>query len=941
MLVMKTPIRLRRNQLSCSTSALALLAGAVLIGDVTPAKAANPNWIGAASGDWFSGTNWSTNTAPAAGDNVTIDTKMPNATTLDGGVGAGTANVSTATVGLTHTGDLTITNGGSLGSTSGTVGAAVGSVGTATVTGINSRWNSTGSVSVGSSGNGTLMVSGGGSVGDNNAFIGEAANSTGNVTVDGSGSSWNTSVQLSIGNNGAGTLMVSNGGQVTFFNGLLGQSSAGSTGTVTVTGAGSIMAGDGLTVGALGTGTLNILAGGRVNDSLANVGTLAGSVGTVVVDGSGSTWLNTGNGGPTSAITIGDAGSGTLTISNGAVVQSMSNAIIIARQAGSTGVLNIGSAPGTAPVAPGTLILNDVVQFGAGTGTINFNHNASGYVFAAEIEGVGTINQIAGETILTSSSGMTGPTNVTGGRLAVDGELYASTVNVSGGGVLGGTGNVGAVVANANGIVAPGDGIGTLHVAGNVAFTPGSIYQVEVNAAGQGDKLVAGGVATLTGGTVQVLAGSGNYSQSNKYTILSAAGGVSGAFAGVTSNLAFYAPSLSYEGNDVDLVLSRNTTTLIAVGVTPNQIAAASGVTSLGAGNAVNSAVLHLSATQAQQAFDRLSGEVYASTKEVLIDDSRFARDAAVNRIRSAFGAVGAPSGPFAAFAADGTPVAATADSLAFWGQGFGSWGSTDGNGNAAALSRTTGGFLTGGDAFAFDRVRIGAYGGYSRSTFNVNDRGSSGFSDNYHLGVYGGSQWGALGFRTGASYTWHQIGTSRSVVFPGLAEQMSSHYGAATSQVFGDLGYRIDVGRTMVGKLALEPFANLAYVNLWTGGFGETGGPAALTGRSSSTDVTYTTFGLRGSSDFSLGGMAAIARGSVGWRYAAGDVTPVSLLGFADGGTPFNVQGVPIARDSAVVEAGLDVRMFNNISVGLSYVGQTASHAQDNDFKANMIWKF
>ncbi len=111
----------------------------------------------------------------------------------------------------------------------------------------------------------------------------------------------------------------------------------------------------------------------------------------------------------------------------------------------------------------------------------------------------------------------------------MDGEIYASTVTVSGGGILGGIGNVGSIVANAGGIVAPGDGIGTLNVANNVTFAPGSIFQVEVNAAGQSDKLVVGGIATLNGGTVQVLAGAGNYSQNANYTILSAAGGVNGA----------------------------------------------------------------------------------------------------------------------------------------------------------------------------------------------------------------------------------------------------------------------------------------------------------------------------------------------------------------------------------------------------------------------------
>ena len=167
-----------------------------------------------------------------------------------------------------------------------------------------------------------------------------------------------------------------------------------------------------------------------------------------------------------------------------------------------------------------------------------------------------------------------------------------------------------------------------------------------------------------------------------------------------------------------------------------------------------------------------------------------------------------------------------------------------------------------------------------------------------------------------------------------------SPDYSAGTAQAFGDLGYRIDAGHTAVGALAFEPFANLAYVNLWTGGFSETGA-AALTGRSGATDVTFSTLGLRDSTNFSLNGMAATARGSLGWRHAYGDVTPASLLAFAGGGSSFSVQGVAIATDSAVVDAGFDVVVARNVSVGLAYVGQAASHAQDHDFKANLNWKF
>ncbi len=51
-------------------------------------------------------------------------------------------------------------------------------------------------------------------------------------------------------------------------------------------------------------------------------------------------------------------------------------------------------------------------------------------------------------------------------------------------------------------------------------------------------KLLVSGTATLNGGTVQVIGGSGNYSPATSYSIL-AAQSVTGAFAGATSDLAF------------------------------------------------------------------------------------------------------------------------------------------------------------------------------------------------------------------------------------------------------------------------------------------------------------------------------------------------------------------------------------------------------------------
>jgi outer membrane autotransporter protein len=172
-------------------------------------------------------------------------------------------------------------------------------------------------------------------------------------------------------------------------------------------------------------------------------------------------------------------------------------------------------------------------------------------------------------------------------------------------------------------------------------------------------------------------------------------------------------------------------------------------------------------------------------------------------------------------------------------------------------------------------------------------------------------------------------------VAFPGFADNLTADYNAGTTQVFGELGYRYDVNR-----LALEPFANLAYVNLRTGRFTEQGGLAALTGASSSSDTTFTTLGARASTSFMLGTMPTTARGSLGWRHAFEDVVPFSTFAFA-GGSAFTVAGVPIARDSALINVGLDFAVARAATVGISYGGQFGSNAEDQSVRGNLVVKF
>jgi outer membrane autotransporter protein len=346
---------------------------------------------------------------------------------------------------------------------------------------------------------------------------------------------------------------------------------------------------------------------------------------------------------------------------------------------------------------------------------------------------------------------------------------------------------------------------------------------------------------------------------------------------------------------------------------------------------------------------------VHASAAGVMLDESRHVRDAVLGRARQSYGSTSAvlaalgPTAPEVAYAAaapvyKAAPFAAPANDRVFatWSQAIGAWGQTDGDGNAAALDRKTTGVIGGVDATVAQRWRLGMAGGFTRNSLSVDARASSASIDNTHVALYGGGQLGssgagAWGVRGGAVFTWHEITTNRSIVFPGFADSTKADYHAYSTQAFAELGYSV-----VVGRAAFEPFAAVAYVNLDNNGFREGGGAAALTAREQSLATTFTTLGLRGAIVLGAGnGMAMTARGTLGWRHAFGDVTPALAFSFASGGVPFTIAGVPIAKDSALVETGFDIDLTSSAKLGLAYSGQLASDAQDHAVKGNFLWKF
>ncbi|NLC35433.1 MAG: autotransporter domain-containing protein [Alcaligenaceae bacterium] len=530
------------------------------------------------------------------------------------------------------------------------------------------------------------------------------------------------------------------------------------------------------------------------------------------------------------------------------------------------------------------------------------------------------------------------------GTLLVDGSLAQSKLlTVNSGGKLGGSGIVGNTTVMNGGTLAPGNSIGTLTVNGDLVFDSGSRFEVEVNPQGtDSDRVDVTGNVTLNGGTVAHIGLHGDYDLRSNHTILTVGGTLTGAFDAVTSDFAFLTPQLLYDygARTVGLQLARNQRGFASAPLTRNQAETAHAIDSIGlqAGHAVYDAIAQLPDDEnlMRRSFDALSGEIHASTKTALIEDSRFIRHAATDRVRAAFSAPGASSARVSAYGDDHMPLAVAANhhGPVVWTQAFGSWGKTDGNGNAAELDHNTQGMMIGADKAVGD-WRIGVLAGYSHTDVKARERAASGKSDNYHLGLYGGTQWDALGLRTGVAYTWHNMDTRRPVALPGLSDNPRAHYDAGTFQAFAELGYGMDAG-----AVRLEPFVNVAHVRLHTDGYRERGGAAGLAARSQTTDVTFTTLGLHAEHALDIGTAAATLHGTLGWRHALGDTTPKARHGFS-AGAAFTVAGAPIAKDSAVIEAGVDLNLAPNTTFGLSYAGQLGSPARDHGVKANLTIRF
>lgn len=682
------------------------------------------------------------------------------------------------------------------------------------------------------------------------------------------------------------------------------------------------------TTGNTGAG-VSIEGNGAFTNQITNTGIISGPRGILLDQGATGAFANqvtnTGiiEGTASPALEVRGAG----TVTNSGVIRGPTG--ILFTTGGADTLTNAGTITGTGGTAVDLGGGNDTVTLNTGS-TITGTLDGGAGTDALTLTGTSTIgiDQIAnfettskegaGTWTLTGTGSSGGSITVTGGTLVATGTIN-DPVQIGTLGTLKGTGATAALTNN--GRVAPGNSIGTLTVNGDYTHAEGAIYEVEVNPAGQSDKIEVTGHATLNGGTVQVLAAGGSYQQHTDYQILHADNGVTGTFADVTSNLAFLDPSLTYTEEDVTLSLTRNQTNFRDVAQTDNQRAVA-GAVDAGSGSAtgdaatVLDALVTLDTPGALAAFDQMGGASYTAVP--LVDVERTYR-----YMRTLFYGAGADAGPagVSTFEAPSAQVSAAGpeESAAvsmptswrqefgpwgFWGTGFGVFGQQTGDNVGSRFHNSTGGAAIGTDYAFSNALRAGVNLGYSHTQIDFGGLPDEGRTDAYQVALYGIHTAGRTDLQGAFLYGYDAQEMTRRVTLGGIDREARSDYGGH------DLAGYLEGGYTMTTQgFDLRPSASLFALHHQQEGFSETGADSLnLDVDSQSNWSLKSALGIGVARDFGApGAFVCRPQASARWVHEFGD-NRYDITGRLAGlpAAPFTVRSDEVARDSAVLGVGL-----------------------------------
>lgn len=565
---------------------------------------------------------------------------------------------------------------------------------------------------------------------------------------------------------------------------------------------------------------------------------------------------------------------------------------------------------------------------------------------------------------------------------SIKGDVY-----VESGGSFAGKGVVGSL--QVAGLLTVNEVLGSPRVKGDLRLSPTAELAYEVSPGGS-QTIKVDGTAKLEGATLKVVAAPGEYPQSRQYKILEA-NKVEGEFGTVVSDLAFMTATAQYNKKSVGLTYARNGEPLSSAATTDNGRVIAESIidptapapsatptpTPLTASapapapapisvpvpvpvpvptsaptpiaesvpspmpdepltaqvnesaeqpapapikpaNAAVAALLTSDKTTAPVALEQLAAGSNANLAKATLSSVtpvNASMLSAMQQLNSRYGS---------AYSSGNSPrqAAGAADSGRVWIQALGHGGKVDREFDST-LKHATQGLVMGADWRLDEQWHVGLVGGKSQTRLDA--RQYDGDLDSWHLGAYAVRQDGPFSLRLGATYASHDGDSKRRVAFNGFSDRLKGNYDANTQQAFAELA--VNVGRH---NATLEPFASVGYQRYQRDSYSEKGGDAALKVFGQTRDNLSSTFGLRTAKINRLdNGMTLTPRFSAGWKHTFGEIESDTRQQLVKGGKRFEVAGAALDRNSLALDAGIDLGLSANHTVGVGLTGEMATDSR------------